>query len=81
MKTRNPVCLFRLFAAWSLRAATIPTTQMTCCLKSAASELPPTIWEQYGAWLILAAVVLLALASLVAWRWLRQSHLSCCRRK
>jgi hypothetical protein len=34
-------------------------------------ELPPTIWEQYGAWLILAAVALLALASFAVWWWLR----------
>ncbi|HEU0037969.1 MAG TPA: DUF4381 family protein [Verrucomicrobiae bacterium] len=34
-------------------------------------ELPPTFWEQYGAWTLLAAVVLLALASFVAWWWLR----------
>ena len=34
-------------------------------------ELPPTLWEQYGAWTLLAAVVLLALVSFVAWWWLR----------
>ena len=34
-------------------------------------ELPPTLWEQYGAWTLLAAVVLVALASFVAWWWLR----------
>ncbi len=35
------------------------------------AELPPSFWEQYGAWTLLAAVVLVALAAFVAWWWLR----------
>ena len=34
-------------------------------------ELPPTFWEQYGAWALLATIALLALASFVVWKWLR----------
>jgi hypothetical protein len=34
-------------------------------------ELPPTVWEQYGASALVAAVALVALAAFVAWWWRR----------
>ncbi len=73
MKTRNPVCLFlTLFAAWSLRAATNSDDSADLLVLSPPHpELPPTIWEQYGAWLVVAAVALLALASFAVWWCLR----------
>ena len=73
MKTRNPFCLFlALFAAWSLRAATNSDDSPDLVVLSPPHpEMPPTFWEQHGAWLIVAAVALLALASLAVWWWLR----------
>jgi hypothetical protein len=61
-----------LFAPLSLYAATnSERPDEILVLSPPHAELAPTFWEQYGGWAFLAAVVLLALASIVAWRWLR----------
>jgi hypothetical protein len=40
-------------------------------LSSPHAELPPSFWEQYGAWVVVAAVLLVVLAAALAWWILR----------
>ena len=73
MKPGRLICfLATLFAASSVFAATNAAPRdEDLMLSPPHAELPPTFWEQYGAWAVLAAVALLALGSFVVWWWLR----------
>jgi len=55
------------FAASTNAAAPEPIPR----LRPARGEIPPTFWEQYGAWVILASVVLLGVLGFIVWRMTR----------
>ncbi len=73
MKPRNWLGLsMLLFAVLRLGAATNSDgTGEILALKPPHPELPPTLWDQHGAWIMVAAVVLFALGAFVVWWWLR----------
>lgn len=68
------ICVFilALSAALPVCAATNSEREEGILILSPPhGELPPTFWEQYGAWIALAAVLVLGLAVVVAWLLLR----------
>jgi hypothetical protein len=65
------LCLL-LITAMPLAAATnSDQLDEILVLSSPHPELPPTFWEQYGAWIVLAAVLVVGLAAVVGWLLLR----------
>lgn len=64
--------LFALFRSGaSLVAANLDPADEKLVLAPAHPEIPPSFWEAYGVWLILGALLLIGIAVLLGWLWLR----------
>lgn len=64
--------LFALFRSGaSLVAANLDPAGEKLVLAPAHPEIPPSFWEAYGVWLILGALLLIGIAVLLGWWWLR----------
>jgi hypothetical protein len=66
---RVSVAALSLLAAQPLFAAATnsPTPDAIPPLRPPQAEMPPTFWEQYGLWVILLGVLLVALVCVAAW--------------
>jgi len=64
-------CFSSLIPTQLCAATNSPPDEETLVLHPPHAELPPLFWEQYGVWIVLGAVLLLAITALVIWLLLR----------
>lgn len=70
LEKRAILLLFLAFLAWGpvvVAAATKDAAEDIAPLRPALPEIPPTFWEQYGLWMILAGVLLVVIICAGAW--------------